>query len=416
VTATQKLIEQFGLVGLESPLNEMEQSFLDSVHRFADEVLRPAGTTLDQMSPEEVIAEGSPLWRVFSEFANLGVTPELMASLEPLQGARMYALLLEEMAWGDSGLAVALGASGTPQRLAHHFNNQFLIDNIPEDAIGCWGITEPDHGSDMVDYSGVLTQAGARVGSSNCIATIKGDEVVINGQKAAWVSNGTIAQYCALFCACDRGNGVAEKVALVVPLDAPGVSRGKPLDKFGQRSLPQGEIYFDNVKISTDWLIAPVERYQEVAQVQLSEANGGMGMMFVGLARAAFEHALDYAHERTQGGVPIMMHQSVRSRLFHMFRKVEAARALARRSIEYNMTAAEPALVGAIASKITSTQTAFEVASDSIQMFGGNGLTLEYPVEKLLRDARASMIEDGCNEILAIKGGAFLTGRDAAVC
>jgi acyl-CoA dehydrogenase len=416
VTATQKLIEQFGLVGLESPLNEMEQSFLDSVHRFADEVLRPAGTTLDRMSPEEVIAEGSPLWRVFSEFANLGVTPELMASLEPLQGARMYALLLEEIAWGDSGLAVALGASGTPQRLAHHFNNQFLIDNIPEDAIGCWGITEPDHGSDMVDYSGVLTQAGARVGSANCVATIKGDEVVINGQKAAWVSNGTIAQYCALFCACDRGNGVAEKVALVVPLDAPGVSRGKPLDKFGQRSLPQGEIYFDNVKISTDWLIAPVERYQEVAQVQLSEANGGMGMMFVGLARAAFEHALDYAHERTQGGVPIMMHQSVRSRLFHMFRKVEAARALARRSVEYNMTAAEPALVGAIASKITSTQTAFEVASDSIQMFGGNGLTLEYPVEKLLRDARASMIEDGCNEILAIKGGAFLTDSDAAGC
>ena len=136
MTATQKLIEQFGLVGLESPLDEMEQSFLGSVHRFAEEVLRPAGVALDRMSPEEVIAEGSPLWQVFSEFAKLGITPELMASLEPLQAARMYALLMEEMAWGDSGLAVALGVAGTPQRLAHHFNNQFLIDNIPEDAIG----------------------------------------------------------------------------------------------------------------------------------------------------------------------------------------------------------------------------------------------------------------------------------------
>ena len=413
MTATQKLIEQFGLVGLESPLDEMEQSFLGSVHRFAEEVLRPAGVALDRMSPEEVIAEGSPLWQVFSEFAKLGITPELMASLEPLQAARMYALLMEEMAWGDSGLAVALGVAGTPQRLAHHFNNQFLIDNIPEDAIGCWGITEPDHGTDMVDFSGVLTHSGASVGRPNCIATIKGDEVVINGQKSAWVSNGTIAQYCALFCACDRGNGATEKVALIVPLDAEGVSRGKPLDKFGQRSLPQGEIYFDNVTISTDWLVVPVERYQEAMYVQLAEANGGMGMMFVGLARAAFEHALDYAHERKQGGVPIMMHQSVRSRLFHMFRKVEAARGLARRTVEYNLTAAEPALVGSIASKITSTHTAFEVASEALQMFGGNGLTLEYPLEKLLRDARASMIEDGCNEILAIKGGNLLADREA---
>lgn len=413
MTATQKLIEQFGLVGLESPLDEMEQSFLGSVHRFAEEVLRPAGVALDRMSPEEVIAEGSPLWQVFSEFAKLGITPELMASLEPLQAARMYALLMEEMAWGDSGLAVALGVAGTPQRLAHHFNNQFLIDNIPEDAIGCWGITEPDHGTDMVDFSGVLTHSGASVGRPNCIATIKGDEVVINGQKSAWVSNGTIAQYCALFCACDRGNGATEKVALIVPLDAEGVSRGKPLDKFGQRSLPQGEIYFDNVTISTDWLVVPVERYQEAMYVQLAEANGGMGMMFVGLARAAFEHALDYAHERKQGGVPIMVHQSVRSRLFHMFRKVEAARGLARRTVEYNLTAAEPALVGSIASKITSTQTAFEVASEALQMFGGNGLTLEYPLEKLLRDARASMIEDGCNEILAIKGGNLLADREA---
>ena len=185
------------------------------------------------------------------------------------------------------------------------------------------------------------------------------------------------------------------------------------MDKFGQRSLPQGEIYFDNVTISTDWLVVPVERYQEAMYVQLAEANGGMGMMFVGLARAAFEHALDYAHERKQGGVPIMVHQSVRSRLFHMFRKVEAARGLARRTVEYNLTAAEPALVGSIASKITSTQTAFEVASEALQMFGGNGLTLEYPLEKLLRDARASMIEDGCNEILAIKGGNLLADREA---
>jgi alkylation response protein AidB-like acyl-CoA dehydrogenase len=332
----------------------------------------------------------------------------LLFTLEPLQMARLFSVMLEELAWGDAGLAVSLGVAGTPWLLAHHFDNKFLLDNIPEDAIGCWGITEPDHGSDMVDFSGSIMHPGRQQSRPNCIATIKGDEVVINGQKSAWVSNGTIAQFSALFCACDRGNGL-EKVALVVPLDAKGVSRGKPLDKMGQRALPQGEIYFENVSISTEWLIAPVEDYQQVARAQLTEANGGMGLMFTGVARAAFEHALDYAHERKQGGVPIMTHQSVRSRLLHMFRKVEASRALSRRNAEYNYCATESALIGSISSKITATQTAFEVASDALQMYGGNGLTLEYPMEKLLRDARASMIEDGCNEILAIKGGSLLS-------
>jgi alkylation response protein AidB-like acyl-CoA dehydrogenase len=144
----------------------------------------------------------------------------------------------------------------------------------------------------------------------------------------------------------------------------------------------------------------------------LSEANPLVALMFVGIARAAYELALAYAHERRQGGVKIIHHQSVRYRLFHMFRKVEAARALNHRVLLYNNTAAVPALQGSIASKITSTQTAFEVASDAIQMFGGNGVTREYPVEKLMRDARSSMIEDGCNEVLAIKGGTLLIEPD----
>ncbi len=103
-----------------------------------------------------------------------------------------------------------------------------------------------------------------------------------------------------------------------------------------------------------------------------------------------------------------MQHQNVRSRLLHMFRRVEAARALARRNIEYNSLNGMTALLGAVSTKITSTQTAFEVASDALQIFGGNGLTKDYPIEKMLRDARASMIEDGCNEVLAIKGGSEL--------
>ena len=404
---SQYLSDRLSLTGLDNQLDEMTLEFQQNLHRFAVDVLRPIGSELDRMSPEAVIAEGSPYWQVWTEFQKLGASFSLLYSLDPLQGARIMSVMLEELTWGDAGLAISLGVSGTPWLLAHHFDNKFLLDNIPEDAIGCWGITEPDHGSDMVDFNDVAMSPGSSQSRPNCIATIKGDEVVINGQKSAWVSNGTVAQYSALFCGCDRGNGL-EKVALVVPLDARGVSRGKPLDKLGQRALPQGEIYFDNVSISTDWLIAPVEQYKQVAYAQLAEANGGMGMMFAGLGRAAFEEALNYAHERKQGGVPIIEHPGVRAKLLHMFRKVEAARSLARRNIEYNMCAQEPALIGSISSKITSTQTAFEVASDALQLFGGNGMTLEYPVEKMLRDARVSMIEDGCNDVLAIKGGSEL--------
>jgi alkylation response protein AidB-like acyl-CoA dehydrogenase len=95
-----------------------------------------------------------------------------------------------------------------------------------------------------------------------------------------------------------------------------------------------------------------------------------------------------------------------------MFRKVEAARALARRVSEYNETAPMPALQGSMSAKVTSTQTAFEVASEALQIFGANGLTKEYPMEKLLRDARAGLILDGCNEVLSIKAGGLLINPD----
>ena len=192
---------------------------------------------------------------------------------------------------------------------------------------------------------------------------------------------------------------------MIVPLNAKGISRGKFIDKLGQRPLPQGEIFFDNVEISADHIIAGPEEFQRAVYAIHCEANCQMGAIWTGSARASFEIAWKYAHERKQGGVPIYRHQAVAQRLFHMYRKVEASRALVRRVALYNLTSPMPALQSAMATKVTATQTAFEVASDALQMLGGNGNTREYPIEKILRDARASMIEDGCNDILSIKGG-----------
>jgi len=330
--------------------------------------------------------------------------------MAPEERGRLIPIVWEELGWGDGGLTISIGAGAIPWIVLHAMGRTDLLEKYPEGTrIGCWGITEPDHGTDTLDAGRQLAYPGTAYGKPNCVARPDGDEIVINGQKAAWISNGPIADLCVLYCAWDDGETPEQFCTLLVPLDRPGFSRGKPLDKMGQRALPQGELFFENLRIPKDHVIAmPGAEYERAVYAVLAEANAIMGSIWIGCARAAYEHALAYAHERRQGGVPIIRHQNVRQRLFHMFRKVEAARALNRRVQLYNNTAAVPALQGSIASKVTSTQTAFEVASEAIQMFGGNGVTREYPVEKLMRDARSSMIEDGCNEILAIKGGTLL--------
>jgi len=400
--------------GLEAPLSEMERLVQANVRRFAQTVMRPAGEALDRMSPEQTIAPDSPLWNVIDSFAELGLSVGATMEMAPEERGRLVPIMWEELGWGDGGLTIALGAAAIPWIVLHKMGRYDLIEKYPEGTrIGCWGITEPDHGSDTLDFGRELAYPGSSPGKPNCVARPDGDEIVINGQKSAWISNGPIANLCILYCAYDDGSGRAQDCTVLVPLDLPGVSRGKVLDKLGQRALPQGEIFFQNVRVPRDHLVAtPGAEFERAAYAVLTEANAIMGSIWVGTARAAYEHALDYAHDRRQGGVPIIKHQNVRYRLFHMFRKVEAARALNHRVQFYNNTAAVPALQGSIASKITSTQTAFEVASDAIQMFGGNGVTREYPVEKLMRDARSSMIEDGCNEVLAIKGGSFLADHD----
>ncbi len=396
--------------GLEAPLSDLQRTVQENARRFAGSVMRPAGETLDRMAPEQTIAPDSPLWGVYSGAAGLGFTIDTVMALPGEERGRLFAVMWEELGWGDGALAVAIGASTTPWLVMHTMDRRDLAERYPEGSvIGCWGITEPDHGSDILDFDRSAAYPGSDYGRPNCVATLVGQELVVNGQKAAWISGGPIANLCVLFCAYDDGSGRRQDCCLLVPLDRPGVSRGKVLDKLGQRPLPQGELFFDSVRVPLDHMLAgPGAEYERALYSLLADANALMGSIWVGVARAAYEHALAYAQQRRQGGVPLVRHQNVRHRLFHMFRKVEAARALNHRVLHYNHTAAVPALQGSIASKITSTQTAFEVASEAIQMHGGNGLTRAYPVEKLMRDARSSMIEDGCNELLAIKGGGYL--------
>jgi len=396
---------------LEVTLTDQERAIRDTARRFAEEILRPAGAALDRLTdPEHVIDKKSVLWDVFKKYAALDfeMLDAIGGDVPMMERARMRFLVSEELGWGDAGLAISLGVAGFHKMFAQMSGQPALIERFGGPGnrdIGCWAVTEPDHGSDSLTVTERhFTDPKLK---ANCIAQRDGDSYVINGQKSAWVSNGTIATVATLFCTIDPAHGFSGGGVCLVPLDTPGVSRGKPLDKLGQRALNQGEIFFDDVRVPADLMVVGAEAYAMVVEGVLAMANAAMGAIFVGLARAALEHALTYAKSRVQGGVPIFEHQSVKARLFKIFMRVEAARALAWRVMLYNST--NPPLVQySIASKVFCTNTAFEVASDALQIFGGNGLSREYPIEKLLRDARAAMIEDGCNDVLSLVGAAKL--------
>ncbi len=386
-------------------LSETETAVRDTLRRFATEVMRPVGAELDKMPADEVYAEGSVFWDAHRKYHELGVGAlSADQSLSAAEQARIRALSSEMMGWGDTGLAISLGLGGMPQVFARMTGNEDLMARCQPENIGCWALTEPGHGSDRVDMYGVEREEKPFRG--DLVARRDGDQFVLNGQKSAWVSNGSFAENAGMFCTYEDDKGIQGGGVFVIPLNLDGVSRGRATDKIGQRSLNQGEIFFDDVIIPADHMIAGPEQYDAFLQATLTGANAGMGSMFAGLARAALEHAVDYAKERRQGGRTIFEHQGVRARLFEMYRKVEAARALNLRVVTHN--AISPSFELAVSSKITSTRTAMEVATEALTIYGGAGITRENPVEKLMRDASVSLIEDGENNFLALLASSHL--------
>lgn len=392
------------------------KAMLQVVKRFSMEVMRPAGIALDKMpDPASVIAEDSVLFDVFKGFRELGLhlmqIPKAAGGMEEDLDPMAKIMIAEQLGYADAGLCISLGVSCLPFNTAALFPTpemQQLVRDFCEDKearmIGCWAITEPDHGTDWG-----LGGSDPRCGPS-VKAVLKGDEYIINGEKSAWVSNGTIATHALLHVGLQPERGMEGQGLAIIPLDLPGISRGKPLDKMGQRSLNQGSIIFQDARVPRNYMVIPDPDFLNAMGGQaLARVNGGMGLVFAGLAKAAFDEAYQYAHERIQGGVPICEHKNIRLKLMRMFTMVEAARAHVRRMALYNLeNPLTPAVAHAVAAKCLSTETATRVASDAIQIFGGYGLAKEYPIEKMFRDARTSMIEDGVNEALLLKAYEFL--------
>ena len=396
-------------------LTDDERDIQKALNDFARQVVRPAGIAIDKLSADEAVAPDSPYWEFLSTVASSGM--EFDADIEgvpPAVMARMQAIAVEELGWGDAGLAVSLGAGSFPKTMATRAGNAELVE-LCEGKLGAWVGTQPDRGSDGLSLYPTERHPSAPHGNKgNLTARVSGGDIVINGQSSAWVSNGPVAQVGLLTIAADYGEGFFDDeghprgVEVVVPLDLPGVSRGRPLEKLGKRALPQGEIYFDNVTVPTRFALSLSDNYWRGHASTWSSAGVYMGQIMTGLARAALEHAVEYTNERKQGGAVLSNHQLVQYRLGHMARKVETMRAVSRRATEYTALSAQKHPYYTASAKVTCTDLAFEVADEALQLFGGNGLTREYPVEKLFRDARAARIEDGENHLLAMKFG-YLT-------
>jgi alkylation response protein AidB-like acyl-CoA dehydrogenase len=402
---------------IDVDLTDQQKAMRDTVKKFGAEVMRPVGVELDKLNdPAEVIAEGSPLWDAFKKYRELGLhktdIPKALGGMQEDMDPMSRVLIGEEMGYADAGLTISLGVSNMPFAMAALFPYPYyqdLVRRYCEDTegnmIGCWAITEPDHGGDW-SLGGNDPKC-----ASSVRAVLNGDEYIVNGQKSSWVSNGTIATHAVLHVCLDPSKGMEGTGLAIVPLDLPGISREKPLDKIGQRPLNQGSLIFDDARIPKEYMVIPDPAIMEqlgMGEQILAGANGGMAVVFAGLAKAAFDEAYKYSKERIQGGVPIFQHQNIKLKLFKMFTMVEAARAATRRMALYNSVTQPPSAPHAVACKCLSTETATYVASEAIQILGGYGLTKEYPVEKMFRDARAGMIEDGVNETLSIAAIEYL--------
>ncbi len=408
--STELTLPSVGLTGFEPPMSDDERAIQESVHRFARDVLRPVGRELDKMASEDVIAHGSPYYTVLAEAALLGLDSDLLAQLPTDMAIRVESMIGEELGWGDAGLGVSLAAGGFPLEMAKAAGNQELVD-LCIGKIGCWLITQPDRGSDAISLFREEWPAGVTANKGNLTARVIGDEIVLNGQSSAWVSNGPVAQVALCYVAADYGDGyfsedgMANGVAAIVPLDLPGISKGKPLDKIGQRALPQGEIFFDNVKVPKRFAVALKDEYYGNLASTWAFAGTHMGQLMTGLARAAFELALEYCHERKQGGQLLIDHQLTRYRIGDMLRRVELCRSVARRSLTYARTTPAGHPYATAAGKVTVTDEAMKIATEALQLFGGAGTSREYPIEKLFRDARSAQIEDGENYVLTMRLG-----------
>jgi acyl-CoA dehydrogenase len=382
-------------------LSDDQRDVRDWVHGFAEGVVRPAASEWDER-------EETP-WPVIQEAAKIGLYGfEALAQFHADPAGITMPIVNEELFWGDAGIGMAIMGtslavaaifgSGTPEQMMEWVPQCY---GTPDDLkVGAFCASEPNAGSDV---SSMRTRARYDEAS---------DEWVLNGQKA-WATNGGIANVHVIVASVDPELGSRGQAAFVVPPGTPGLQMGTKLRKHGIRASHTADVFLDDCRVPARCRLggkeALDERLARAREGTRSRSQAAMktfelsrptvGAQAIGIARAAYEHALEYAKERVQFGRPIIENQAIAFMLADMRLEIDAARLLVWRASWMGrngkaFTAAEGSM-----SKLKAGEVAVWATERAMHVLGGNGYTREFPVERLHRDAAIYTIFEGTSEI-----------------
>ncbi|MBA2505686.1 MAG: acyl-CoA dehydrogenase family protein [Thermoleophilaceae bacterium] len=363
-------------------LTDEQKDLRELAHDFAEKDIRKVAWEYDKDStwPDDIIKKA---WEV--GLMNTHVPEEYGGpGLDYLSGA----LIEEELSWGCSGIATSLGANGlagAPLLVAasEETKQKYLGMLTEEPKLASFCLTEPDAGSDV---SGMRTNA-----------VKKGDKYVINGSKC-FITNGSYADWYTVYAKTDKDAGHRGISCFVVDRELDGVTVDKKEDKLGQRASNTATISFNDVEIPEANLVGEENKGFKIAMMTLDRTRPGVAGMATGIAQAAFEFARDYSKERVQFGVPIAMHQAIQFMIADMATKIEASRLLTWQSAALLDQGKRNTLASSHAKRFAA-DSCMEIATDAGQVYGGYGFIKEYPVEKLMRDAKIMQLYEGTSQI-----------------
>jgi acyl-CoA dehydrogenase len=387
--------------GFSMELDQDQRDILEWVHGFAENVVRPAAAEWDER-------EETP-WPVIQEAANIGLYGyEGLAQFWADPTGITLPIVNEELFWGDAGigmsimgttLAVAgIFSAGTPEQLAEWVPQCYGTADEPR--VGAFCVSEPDAGSDV---SSLRTRAKYDEAK---------DEWVLNGQKA-WATNGGIANVHVVVASVEPELGARGQAAFVVPPGTKSLQMGTKLKKHGIRASHTADVFLDDCRVPGRCLLGGKEKLDErlasarqgtraktqAAMQTFEVSRPTVGAQALGIARAAYEYALDYAKERTQFGRPIIDNQAVAFTLADMKTEIDCARMLVWRASWMGKTGKPFDSAEGSMSKLKAGEVAVWATERAIQILGGNGYTREYPVERMHRDAKVYTIFEGTSEI-----------------
>ena len=376
-------------------LDEMQEGLKELAHEFAIEEIRPHAEKWDEESiyPKDAINAAHEMG-----ILNLHI-PEKYGGLG--LGCIEEVLVNEELAYGDPGFATAAYATALACAPiitgATHEQKEIWLRKVAEEgALASYAVTEPGAGSD--------------VAACKTTAVKDGDDYVINGEKM-WITGAGYSDFFFVLAKTDVDAGYKGMSGFVVEKDAEGFSLGKKENNMGQRCSDTRSIVFDNVRVPSQNLIGESESggwMNAMKAFDVSRPN--IAAHATGLARASYEHALNYSNERSTFGKPLHRHQAIQFMLADMKTKIEASRMLTWKSA-YESDNSIRNTESAAHAKRFAADTAMEVSTDAVQIFGGYGYSEEYPVARLMRAAKVMQIYEGSSQVQRMIIGREITSQ-----